>query len=256
MTRALYSLASSVARPVRRRLGDRGRLDPQRGAGAGARRSRSGPRPTPRTTAARSPLGSRPTCSMTAIVPTAAYLPSRRGTTRTLRSTLLAPRRPRPGCPAASSRTGTTMPGSTTESASGSTGSFSVSVMPGSTLTPLNAFQRSSKSARANTGSLSRARSTLRTSPTSDPSWARTRQTRPSESVGTRRRVRADGGPRAARALPAQAVDHFRAAQPSRQVPGQRELECRDAAADRRPPGPPPPRRRPAPASPRAARSA
>ena len=46
-----------------------------------------------------------------------------------------------------SSRTGTTMPGSTTESASGSTGSFSVSVMPGSTVTPLNLFQRSRKSA-------------------------------------------------------------------------------------------------------------
>jgi hypothetical protein len=39
------------------------------------------------------------------------------------------------------------MPGSTTESASGSTGSFSVSVMPRSTVTPLNLFQRSRKSA-------------------------------------------------------------------------------------------------------------
>jgi hypothetical protein len=39
------------------------------------------------------------------------------------------------------------MPGSSTESASGSTGSFSVSVMPRPTLTPLASFQRSSSSA-------------------------------------------------------------------------------------------------------------
>src|SRR3954451_4787142 len=59
-----------------------------------------------------------------------------------------------------SSRTGTTMPGSTTESASGSTGSFSVSVMSRSTVTALRLFQRSRKSAGGEHSFLERARLT------------------------------------------------------------------------------------------------
>src|SRR5690349_17438661 len=59
-----------------------------------------------------------------------------------------------------SSRTGTTMPGSTTESASGSTGSFSVSVMPRSTVTALRLFQRSRKSAPSEHSFLEPARLT------------------------------------------------------------------------------------------------
>src|SRR4051794_35013727 len=146
-TSALYSLASSRARPV------------AGGSSIGVASTQSaapGPvtpapicaRPSPRTTAARSPLGSLPTCSRTAIVPTAAYRPSSRGTTMTLRaSALLCAASTAAWISGSSSRTGTTMPGSTTESASGSTGSFSVSVMPRSTVTALRLFQRSRKSA-------------------------------------------------------------------------------------------------------------
>src|SRR4051794_31362915 len=157
-TSALYSLASSRARPV------------AGGSSIGVASTQSaapGPvtpapicaRPSPRTTAARSPLGSLPTCSRTAIVPTAAYRPSSRGTMMTLRaSALLCAASTAAWISGSSSRTGTTMPGSTTESASGSTGSFSVSVMPRSTVTALRLFQRSRESARSEHSFLERPR--------------------------------------------------------------------------------------------------
>src|SRR3954447_26226259 len=176
-TRALYSLASSVIRPVTGWSGTRV---------ASTHSAAPGPvtpvpiwaRVSPRTTAALSPLGRRPTCSRTATVPIAAYLPSNRGTTRTLRSALLAASTA-DWISASSRRRGTTMPGSTTESESGSTGSFSVSVMPSSTVTPLNLFQCSRKSAVGERRNLERQRlySTAMAMWSGDGAWVRMQAT-------------------------------------------------------------------------------
>src|SRR5690348_9905187 len=89
-------------------------------------------RDRPRTTAAGSPLGSRPVCSTTPSVPTAEYLPSTRGTSSTrglsspVADTWAASIAARASGPDMSS--GTTMVGSTTESSSGSTGRERVSL--------------------------------------------------------------------------------------------------------------------------------
>ena len=92
-------------------------------------------RETPRITAAGSPLGSRPTCSMVARVPTGEYLPFSRGTSSSCGLVSLdsgadaasraASMAARTSAPEVSS--GTTMVGSTMVSSSGSTGSERVS---------------------------------------------------------------------------------------------------------------------------------
>jgi hypothetical protein len=104
-------------------------------------------RSVPRTTAARSPPGSRPIWVITPSVPTFAYLPSRRGTSSTFDPVS-------PACAASTaarisasaSLTGTTMPGSTTTSSSGSTGSASVSLTSSSKVESywLNQLERGS----------------------------------------------------------------------------------------------------------------
>src|SRR3984957_17618295 len=94
-------------------------------------------RDRPRITAAGSPLGSRPICSTAPSVPSAEYLPSSRGTSRTCGVASAAPGTAADICAAlmaarasaAEVSSGTTMVGSTTESSSGSTGRASVSLI-------------------------------------------------------------------------------------------------------------------------------
>lgn len=131
---ALYSLTSSVTAP---------------GSGSGTVSSTVSPstqsaapgpvvpapmrtRPRPRMSAPGSPPESRPTCSTVPSTPVPAYVPSMRGTSRT--RGLPLPLFPAAACAAstaartsASDRSsGTTIPGSTTSSSSGSTGRVSV----------------------------------------------------------------------------------------------------------------------------------
>ena len=82
MTSDLYSFASSRARSVDRRHGVTSTCTHSAAPGPvvpAPMRTRS----VPRTTAASSPPGSRPTCSITPSAPTRAYLPSSRGTITT-----------------------------------------------------------------------------------------------------------------------------------------------------------------------------
>ena len=103
------------------RLDDLG-LDPKRRSRPGDTRA-DARRETARSTAAGSPPGSLPSCSIVATTPTSAYLPSRRGTTRTWFSPPALAASTAACRSASSSVTGTTMCGSTTTSASGRTGS-------------------------------------------------------------------------------------------------------------------------------------
>ncbi len=129
---ALYSLTSSAARPATGMPTEdslNGVVSTQRAAPGPVVPTPMRTRRTARTSAAGSPSASRPTCSTVASVPTAAYEPSTRGTSRTcgLPVPVAAERAASTAARTSVSfrSSGTTMPGRTTSSSSGSTGRVS-----------------------------------------------------------------------------------------------------------------------------------
>ncbi len=128
---ALYSLTSSVTDPGSGSASLSSTLSPSTQSAA------PGPvvpapirtRPTPRMSAPGSPSESRPTCSTVPSTPVPAYFPSTRGTSSTrgfpLRTAAWAASTA-PRTSASDRSSGTTIPGSTTSSSSGSTGRVSV----------------------------------------------------------------------------------------------------------------------------------